>query len=671
MAGYVLGLAIICILSFLPLGIRTFTLFEPAALAGFPIRRFLRSLRIVTNQGRRWLDPSFQNHARNIAERQLRLIEDLMALAITDDRSRNDTILSLTASFHLLSRKYLSQKAKIPSDSLWFPRKPQFARWQVMSSPSTSIALQTGTTPSPEFIPDHEFIEQRCIAMTLDCLRNLLKRGAVEEITTILLELSNTTDHYARMFEQEQTMQLVASVRTIIIEWLKEAQSSQRLFLCLQIIDILCVAAIAPVLSTSLSILERPLVELMGITSELLNLDTRGLYRGNHPRLILKDAEDLFKRLEFERLTEGQINTQPWYVQQIIAFAYAEFLRKIIANILLCVEREFVNPPSELIESRKARFAGAWLQRGLEACRKAEDQIQRLDNRYEELKAYHVTELEWHPSGGKAALKTIVAHRKKIIQSLAIIVPDLCEGPSEANLPDLLGQACARIADELVSMMEQKEEENFPELFAGYFNASSGVCREFINLAQQPEKADYIRATQDVMVDVLEVSGLALLFSELDGTHYRQIVESTWDFYLSNFEDQKGIVLLWLNSLESELNLPISSPSAMQRQKWGQGFAQALADRGVNREFEYYEPWSARERRKPHPSAIIESIHVSYGHPMTKASEYFAALYLARLDVVRGLKLPKVIKYCMQEIELAEERQKKASDEKETAPEQE
>ncbi len=665
LAGYVLALAVICILSFLPLGIRTFTLFEPASLAIYPVRQFLDSLHTVTSHGRHWLDPSFQNHARVISEQQLHLLEDLFALAITDDRSSNDTILSITATLHRLSRDYLSRKSQIPSDSLWFPKKSQFSPWQAVISPLTEIALQTGTTPSPELVPDHEFIEQRCTAITLNCIRHLLKRGAVQEdINKILLELAHTANYYARFFEQEQAMQLIASVRPIIVEWLTEKQTSTQFFMSFQVIDIFCYAALAPVLVTSSTFLEKPVPDLMGITSALLKLNYRGLYRDNHPRLILKNAEDLFRRLEFERFTEGKISTQPWWVQQIIALAYVEFLRKVVTNIVLFIEREFVNPPAELIESKNARLAGAWLLRGLEACRKAEYQIQKLDGRYDDLKSYHVTEPEWYPLEAQAALPSIAVHQKKIIQLLAEIVPNLCEAPSEPNLPDLLGQARAVIGDELIAMMELKEDRNFLELFVAYFNASTGICRELMDRARQPEKADFVRGFQDVILDLLEISGLALLFSELDATLFGKLVKATWDNYLSNATDVTALVQLYMDIIQSKTALPIFSSSAAQRDQWGQRFVQALADRGVDREPEFYYPSSGRKRPKPHVNTIIESIHVSLGHTKTDASEYFAALYLAKLEAAREVKLPYVIQECIKSIELASERQKRDNEAK-------
>lgn len=131
----------ICILSFLPLAIRTFTLFESAALAVYPVRQFLYSLHTITSHGRHWLDPSFQNHARVISEQQLHLIENLFALPITDDRSSNDTILSIRATLHSLSRDYVSKKSRIPCDSLWFPQKSPFSPWQAASAHS-QILLQ-------------------------------------------------------------------------------------------------------------------------------------------------------------------------------------------------------------------------------------------------------------------------------------------------------------------------------------------------------------------------------------------------------------------------------------------------------------------------------------------------------------------------------------------------
>jgi hypothetical protein len=667
LAGYIVVLLGISLLAFLPLGIRTFALFDPSNLTGYPLRAFAQAVVTVTHVGRRWLDPSFQSYANRIAEKQLRLVSDLMMLGINENRPRHDTVLDTAKTVNRLGQFYATKKPTIPSDSFWFTRRPEFKRWDVADSSMTGIALRTGVAPSPDLIPDHSFVEAQCAEMTVECLRHLFTRDAQDDAVNLLLEIATTTKTYAQHFEQQESMQLVSAVRVVVVEHLKTTDPDVEPLNHLKVVDLHCVAALAPILTSGLALSERPTGDLLSIATPLLKLARRGMYAELHPRKVLRDAEYLFHRLEFERAAEGTIRTQPWYVRQIIAFAYAEVIRDVIRNIVATLDREFVAPAADLIAANRPLPAGAWLQRAIEACHKARDRIEELETRYNELKGFQVTALQWNPPGGDDALAEVEAARVKIVRLLSKIVPDLCVVPSGGTLPDLIGQVRAWLAQELIAMMEQKQEQGFSDLFVGYFNASVAIQRHFIEFAQQPGKEDYIRVAMDAALDVLDVSGLALLFSQLDGTRFDVMVASVWDRYFKHAADRPALVRVLYDSIDSKLSLPAFSPSAMQRQEWGERLARAMVDRGIDVDRHFGGLWRARSSR-PHPSAVIESVLVSFGQPMQSPHEYFGALYIAERDEAKGIDLPRPVKDCLESIGRARIRQAEFKDDTESEP---
>jgi len=661
LAAYVAVIAGICLLAFFSLGVRTFSLFDPSNVTGYPLRAFVRAMHTVTRDGRRWLDPSFQNYANRVAEEQLRLLADLVVFGITEDRPRQKVVLDLAGAINSLARLYAMQKSSIPSDSLWFTRRAEFKRWEIASSSTTELALRTGVAPRPDSVPNHGFIEDRCTEMTILCLQHLFAREAIDDAVNLLLDVSRTATIYAKLFGQAEALRLVAAVRAVLVHRLKAANPTAEPLKQLQLVDVQCVAALAPILYSALSFTEDAVGELICHEGQLLRLNRRMLYSRAHPRYVLKDGEDLFQRLEFEKSVEGVIRTQPWYVRQIIASGYAECIREVIRGILSSVEHEFVTPASELIEAKRSVCAGAWLQRGIEACYKAKDRIEALEARCAELKGFHMTEAPWPASGAQEALGKVQAFRAQIVGLLARVVPDLCEEPVAATLPDLLGQTRAWLAEELVSMMERKEKEGFGDLFIAYFKASNAVNKQFSEMAKQPGKQDYVRVVMDAMVDLMDVSGLALLFSQLDGTLFGEVVVRAWDVFFEGATDKPAMVKAWYAALSSKLTLPIFSPGAMQRQHWNRRLAQALIDRGIDVD-RHFGPWDHR-RIQPHPSPIIDSIIVSYGHPMEEPHDYFGALYLVKREDAQGIEIPSSIQNCLDAIQRARARQRKANDE--------
>ncbi len=662
LGGYVILLAGISLLAFLPLGIRTFALFDPSNLTDSPARDFGRAVNMVTHRAARWLDPSFQHHANRIAQTQLQILDDLIVFGFTEGRSRQGALLEMATTINRLSRFYIVRKSSIPSDSLWFTRRAEFKRWEVSSSAMTGIALQTGVAPPPESIPDWGFYESRSTQMTAACLHHLFAHGAFDEVVSLLFEVNSTATVYSRQFEQDESLRLVRAVRAVVLEGLKATDKNVQPLKHLQIVDVLCVAALSPILTAGRALSNEPIDELIAAERPLLGLDRRGLYTSARPRKVLKEAEYLLDRLAFERSVEGSISTQPWYVREVIALAYAEVIRDAVQVIVATLDDEFVSPATDLVKAGRTVCAGGWLHRGIEACHKARDQIAALETRYIELKRLHVSDARWLPSGAEDALASVETARVRIVQLLAGVVPELCALPFGGTLPDLLGQTRAWLAQELVLMMERKNEIGFADLFLGYFNASLATHRQLVEFAKQPECQDYIRVAMDAILDVMDVSGLALLFSELDGTRFGELVACAWDFYFKQAADKPAVVRAFYAAIESKLALPVFSPSAMQRQEWGRRLAIAMSDRGIAMD-RYGDPSWGRRSVKPHPSSVIESVAVTWGHPMDDPHEYFGALYLAGREEAHGIDAPHAVQSCMQAIKLAKQRQMEFNDE--------
>ena len=122
------------------------------------------------------------------------------------------------------------------------------------------------------------------------------------------------------------------------------------------------------------------------------------------------------------------------------------------------------------------------------------------------------------------------------------------------------------------------------------------------------------------------------------------------------------MIRAWYAPLSAKLTLPIFSSSAMQRQDWNRRLAQALIDRGIDVDRHFGPSWD-RQRSQPHPSPVIDSIIVSYGHALEQPHDYFGALYLAVREDAQGIELPSAVRNCIDAIERARARQRETKDE--------
>ena len=666
---YLFIVAGVCMAAFLPLGVRTFALFDPDSLSVYPARTFSRALKAVARAGHRWLDPSFQNHANRVASSQLDLLDDLLAFVISEARPRNNAVVALIRQILRVAAYYAAHKHAIPSDSLWFTKKAAFRRWDLTDSSATEIALQTGTTPAPEQVADFSFVESRVASMLRRGLQYLLTQNALDDVATVLGDVSGTVAVYARHFGQPEAMDCTAMVRSVLLERLKSAEIAGKPLKYVQLVDLLGYMAIAPVLYAPLAIAERTPEDLANLVQPLVRLNRNGLYTHVQPRRVLQDAEDLFARLDFERTVEGELRTAPWYVRQILALAWASHIRDVIKNLPLIIEREFLSPSRELASSNRSVLAAVWLQRAIEACHKAKDRIHALERTYEHLKSWQIAELRWQPSGGDAALVSIEEHRVNVVRLLAAAVPNLVAEPQDDSLPDVVGPARAWIADELVSMMDLKQEAGFLELFAAYFSATLATHDQLLAMMRETGREYYAYAAINTLLDLMDISGFALLFSELDGTKFGVQTKATWDVFFGRAPDPGATLKALYTAIDARLDGPIFSSSAMRRQEWGRRFGAALERRGVDTEREF-DPFSRRRPLARHQSPVIESISVLYGHPMDEAHDYFGALYLTARPDSNGVAPPRAVKNALDSIELAQQRMENAENEPPQATEE-
>ncbi len=651
LAGYVTVMAGVSVLAFLVLGLRIFALFDPSSVARPLIGTFMRAVHMATSKGKCWLDPSFQRHANAMAEHTLEMLADLVVLILAEKRPRQNLVVEIAKEINQLLRDYASHKHTIPSDSLWFTRRAAFKRWELANDSMASLSLTTGTALPPEPVPDYEFVENRCTEMITRCLDHLLDHDAVDDACNLLLEIEETAKTYSQLLHQAEAVNLVNAMRVVVLKHLRSEDNRTDALKVLQMVDVLGAASLAPVLYTALSLTDARVERSFEILGPVLHLDRRGSSSLPNPRIVLTTAEDFLRRLKFEKAVEGRIRTKSWYAREVIASAYAEVIRNVIQGIVKVLQTALVEPAADLIERKCPAAACVLLLRGMEGYEKAYHRIEELAARYGELEKLRISEAAWDPSGSADALAELARCRALIVERLAKILPDLDAPTRDDRLPDLRGRTRALLGDELVSMMERKDEDRFAEQFAAYFAASISVVDHWRGCPKEFAREFCMLLAADAAMDVMEVSGLAYIFSELDSTRFAEVVSRAWDALFALTPDGGAGLHAWLLAAISQASsFALISPSGIQRHRWKCRMVEALNQRGVDtrRDIQFPSELSSAEL---HPSPVIESLREGMQFAMPHV--YFGALYLAKRLKTNGSSLPHEVASCMSLIERA------------------
>ena len=198
--------------------------------------------------------------------------------------------------------------------------------------------------------------------------------------------------------------------------------------------------------------------------------------------------------------------------------------------------------------------------------------------------------------------------------------------------------------------MCDKQESLFPKLFLAYFNSSLTIQQKLIAQTQSEGSGRWLPFVIDLQIDLMDISGIAMILSDIDKTRFGQMVAKLWDIHLTDAPDPSIMVKAWLSSIDSAHSVPIFSPSSMQRSKWTDRLGRALVDRGIETDEIYgFSPLISDDTDARSP--LIRALGFHLGHPSRHPYEIFGAMYIAKLELAKGLELPYPIRSCVRDLQ--------------------
>lgn len=649
---YAMLLGGVAIFAFFPLGLHRFKFFDPRMLLHRPQQDFVKWLKAATVSGVQWRTREFQDAYRRRALDTLKTLRLIAKYARSGPQPREVITRDVAKSMLSLLVVNALESRRIPSQSLWFQRTQRFSPWGFVSSTETSAALHTGGSPAPRLEADYAFVDSEITRIVVDVLRALLESGAMAETADLMFHVNLVAKELGRVLAVSSGLSILNAMQSELIGHI--ANSGQGLLdgdrATLGSLNAVSVGFLGFALSAAQAIEEKP-IEWISETVRDLRKSRRRLLARGHPRQVVQRLEESQERLTFEKETEGRLLSADWYLEEIVAAAYANFTWRLARDLVDAFSGCFVGPAKQLAQCQRVFFTAELLQDGIEALTKMRFRIEALQHRYHELAERvrtkdYLDPAEWGPVEAK-----LESNRMELLGQLADLLPGLCLGQNREDLPDYVGYARAMLNRELVRMMVNKKNEGFEQLFPGALLAGLSVVDRHLAMFRDGSDVAHMNVALDTALDILGLSGVAFLFSELHGTDFWQTVKGKWEVYLNTHRDATNTIRLLYAAVEMRLTLPIYSPSAMERQKWHRAFVQEMARAGV-RVDRYEDPYDTRQASgTEHSSDIIRSLHPHMGTMFADPCDYFVAFYLSKRPEASGLTIPQRSKTCLDDLE--------------------
>jgi hypothetical protein len=647
----VILLSIITIFSFIVLGLRIFSYFDPTKLAEYLGFDLVRWFKAATPKGFQWSDPSFQDYYRKQAEHLLMTYRKVIYLATHAEYFDGIALVRLITQPLLLLQLYISDKTCIPSNSNWFKKIYSHRDWLTADSTETDLALRSGTSLQPESVPDLMWFENNIGEMVIEALRALAKENDFSSTADILNSIQRTQSILSKHLAINEALYIFKIIQPLVFQIaffddtnIGDLQEDEEKSLLnrLGIIDFYCLELINILLGLS-DALDKITTETFTSTLDRIDWNKpESIYAAQTPREVIKQLEYLQERIRFEYEVEGKCISPKWYRNQISAFGMVSVIKEAVEKLVVEYEKLFINQTEILISEKRYLNAAQIIDRGLEACNKLIFHVDRIHACYDRLSTLHfVKDIPWPSPDWDGLSKRVLIVKEALVTNLAKSSITLAKMPFKKTWPDYFGQSFLVLAEECDNAMVAGNEALFKKIFPAYFNAAlQAHARLRIEFGSRTDQAALVFITEPIE-DLLHISGYALIYSELDGKKYWDTAKECWDLYLNNHDKPQEVIESINSFVRFRQSVFAILPRAMLRTGWQIKLEKRLRKDNVFVDVSY-DPFTADRHIKPkHTSKIIQLIaRGTIGTIFHDGQDVFLAMYLANRPEVPSLELP-------------------------------
>ncbi len=610
------------VLSLVLLGTGLFSFFDLSALS-FPLRRrFLHGVKAASASGRSVPGAAQQQAAHDRAAEVLRIYGQLTDLI--EKRDATEARAPERIALELLDcwRDMAVIKSAIPSKSEWFSPAPSHPNWLTLDQERLSIALATGIGIQPVMGPDPLWAEK----LISRCLARLL----------LVMSEPDGWERAIRVVDQaSEVVYLLASGLQV-----DEAQLLRRtLSQYLRKIG----ATVGPGSGDQdpgtdwgafhLAAAEREVLVftrfLLGLTAVMEGIgaeraaaafedavDTaRGPYQAGVPARLLQLLEGIAAGIEFERRTERRRVTPAWWVHHLAARTLSHILVTATTDFFDDVQAELVNP----LISDAGQDAALMAMKVLSCLELAGNLTVHLRAAHQCLAILdglrHARSNDELWPGGSLPDDIPAVLERQLHLKLAQTAPQLGYQRRDSTQPDLFGQSYRLLFNAAFRAILDSQADLARQLSPVAITLADRARARLSGDLISERTSNQVIFGSEPVIDMMELSGLAMLMSEVSPPGIWPEMRALWDSLLSDGTTQAraGQMSAALSAHEGLFGITAGSIGRTQRK---QALASTLSQHGIT--------W-------PVTSPIIAAFNPrGIGFPQPELADLFLAEYLKK-----------------------------------------
>lgn len=586
------------------LAIGAFNLLNPISLGDEPLRGLYRGINRLDSKGFH-LDDAVLRVTALKADDDLNTLAELVRLT-KDRKSVSRVELANMVALLLYELKvYARKKHCLSPDSWWFLREAAYPRWVETEYTAMSVALETSSPLETRQEPVPDWLERRAATLVSAAIEACAITDDKEPALLIIREVGMTAQVLAEVGRFTEAINFAGTVA----EQCKDIDASS------DVVNV--VLADFPIVFANILMGWRNAADSWHGEIENVIKSTKWDNPKTHivqirgPERVRQAAQMLLYQIHSEHRIEGKRITPDWYLRSVLAGEYIISIREFLDQFPSRV-RQVMGVGG--VERISPKFQAVRDVQSLQMLRRAEYiVVESLPQILAELEAAREGYDSIRVPETESTAEDIRNFRLVVLEELAKTLAKL-EPDGSKDEPDYFGETLYRLTHQAERAIAEGDVALAGSIFTSILSATMKVHNYMLS-TYRPPSYEITPRIFNPFLDILSLSGLALIYEALRGDQSADPVRKAWRTWINANENPKNMAKQLLDVLD--LTTTGYDPTSIRRTEWEQRASRAIREAGYARPepavFSFHE---APEWKAP---PLIKMLNVS---------EYMPSIFL-------------------------------------------
>lgn len=536
--------------------------------------------------GYRWNDANFQNHYKNLCNKNIEILRIINDFNINETNNNSKLMLNFMSRNVGLLCNYIEKKKFIQYNSKWYKEKYEYKQWYEASESEVSIAISTGTTIEPTKKINEFWVEDELLQINKSCLEKLLEENNIDAVSSYIDIFTQSINYWIQGLNYNKCIQSIIDLGVIIEKYIASKGELEDDLLGL-------IEKISLMYSEIIVCINKLLREFYSFNGfNYLNIKSykiKTLLKLGYPMLnnegIFKFCNSIINEYKIEK---KQI-TSEWYVKEIF---YREAYRILmdLNNITSQIYNEFIyNKLCSYLEEKKYNLSMIYLARESEIYNKINITFDLIETIESQLIGYKKQkQISW-AKNNVLNNRDIISNNHKnmplkwVEGAIGLLNEDLT---ANDNYPDFMGFAYNNICEYILSSIEKNDLERFKIGYDNFFQLClmyQNIIRDDIRKKSNLNEIGVTNAIISPIIEFLQLSGYAVLIGEFTSDcSWGKYIKEQLELISQKLTNKEKLFEEWVEiaKIKQGMGILLYNRETIQT-SWKQRFNRSIIENGL------------------------------------------------------------------------------------------